>query len=259
MQLTRRTSLQIALAGIAAAALPKGSYALTTGTTIVGSGVTIYPFEHASLYIQTPGPLIAIDPVGGPDLYRDLPPPGAILITHEHQDHFNIDTLTALAGDTAQIIVNPAVHAMLPTPLKSRAVAMANGDENAIDGIAITAVPAYNTTQDRLQYHPRGRDNGYILNIEGHRYYIAGDTEPTDEMKALTDITVALLPMNLPYTMSVDQAAEAVAAFKPAVAYPYHHSGTNPAEFAAKVAELALPTQVIILDWYPASENPTGE
>lgn len=259
MQLTRRTSIQMALAGIAAAAMPARLRALTTGTTIAGSGVTIYPVEHASLYIQTPGPLIAVDPVGSPDLYRNLPPPGAILITHEHQDHFNLDTLTALAGDTAQIVVNPAVHAMLPEPLKSRAVALKNGEGAAIDGIAVEAVPAYNTTPDRLQYHPQGRDNGYVMNIEGYRYYIAGDTEPTDEMKALTDITVALLPMNLPYTMSVDQAAEAIAAFKPAVVYPYHHRGTDPSELAAKVQELGLATQVIMLDWYPASDHPTGE
>ena len=98
-------------------------------------------------------------------------------------------------------MVNPAVMAMLSDDLKAKATELANGGTTTVGDIAIEAVPAYNTTEERLQYHPKGRDNGYVLTIDGRRVYIAGDTEDIPEMRALTDIYIAFVPMNLPYTM----------------------------------------------------------
>ena len=104
---------------------------------------------------------------------------------------------------------------------------MKNGDKKTIDGIEIEAVPAYNVSQDRLQFHPEGRDNGYVLNIGGLRIYIAGDTEVIPEMSNLKDIDIAFLPCNLPYTMTPDQLIEAAKIIRPKVLYPYHFGTTD--------------------------------
>lgn len=256
MQMTRRSSMKLALAGLAASALPKAADALSVGTEI--PHVTLHPVHHASFFLEMPGMVIAVDPVGEASLYKDLPAPDLILITHEHGDHFDPERLTALAGDKAQVITNPTVHNKLPASLKARALAMKNGDSTTIGDLRIKAVPAYNTTPDRQQYHPQGRDNGYILTVDGQNIYIAGDTEPTPEMLALTGIALALLPMNLPYTMTAEQAAEAVATFKPDFVYPYHHKGTDPNAFKAMVESKGGPTKVIVLNWYPETDDPTG-
>lgn len=154
-----------------------------------------------------------------------------------------------------RLITNPAVHDMLPGEMKERASAMANGDMVEVLDLRIEALPAHNITEERLQYHPKGRDNGYVLTIGGKRFYIAGDTEPTPEMLALTDIEVAFLPMNLPYTMTVEQAAEAVAAFRPVVVFPYHHRGSDIDEFARLVEAGGSGSLVIVADWYPEGES----
>ena len=107
---------------------------------------------------------------------------------------------------------------------------LANGEKTEVAGIAVEAVPAYNTTPGKEKFHPKGRDNGYVLTMGGKRVYVAGDTEDTPEMRALKDIDVAFLPMNLPYTMGVEKAAEAIRQFKPKIVYPYHyrsHDGTK--------------------------------
>ena len=120
-------------------------------------------------------------------------------------------------------------------------------------------MPAYNTTPDRLQYHPKGRDNGYVLTSPDHgRIYIAGDTEATPEFRAQKDIAVAFVPMNLPYTMEVDQAVEGVAEMAPKMVIPYHHRGNDPAEFAEKLRATGAATEVAIVDWYPESDDPKG-
>ena len=170
-----------------------------------------------------PGMVIYNDPVGGAAMYEGLPPPGLILVTHEHADHFDPPTLAGLVGENTRLLTNPSVHDKLPADLKARATAIANGESTTANAVTIEAIPAYNITADRMQYHPVGRDNGYVLTIGGKRVYIAGDTEDVPEMRALEAIDVAFVPMNLPYTMSVEQAAPAVAAFAPAFVYPYHY------------------------------------
>ena len=117
----------------------------------------------------------------------------------------------------------------------------------------VEAIPAYNTTPDRVQYHPQGRDNGYVLGIGDLRVYIAGDTEDIPEMRALKDIDIAFLPMNLPYTMSIQQAAAAVSAFGPGRVYPYHYKGSDTAAFATLVGESGAATEVVLHDWYAGS------
>ncbi len=254
MLFSRRTALAAGTASLAAFGLSRafaqGRNLPGDGYPIEGGEIVIHPVDHASFVMSLPGMVIYNDPVGGAERYAGLPAPSLILVTHEHPDHFDVPTLTALAAGGAALLTNPSVHDKLPDDLKSRATAIANGESTTASGIPIAAVPAYNTTADRLQYHPKGRDNGYILEIGGKRVYIAGDTEDTPEMRALTGIDIAFLPMNLPYTMSVDQAAAAVAAFEPGVVYPYHYKGSDPAAFAKLVAASGAPSKVVLHDWY---------
>ncbi|TNC46081.1 MBL fold metallo-hydrolase [Rubellimicrobium rubrum] len=216
-----------------------------------GGQMVVHPVSHASFVLETPGLVIYVDPVGEAAAYSQFPAPDLILLTHEHGDHFSVETLSALAGETAQLVTNPAVHGMLPDGLRSRATALANGESTEVAGITIEAIPAYNTTEDRLEFHPQGRDNGYLLGVDGRRVYIAGDTEDIPEMRALENIDVAFLPMNLPYTMDINQAAEAVKAFQPRTVYPYHYGESDVQEFASLVEASGVSTVVVLGNWYP--------
>lgn len=219
---------------------------------VEGGEIKVHPVDHASFVMETPVGTIYNDPVGDPANYADFATPDLVLITHEHGDHYNVDTLTAVVGDNTQIIANPAVYEMLPEALKAKASMLANGETAVFNDILIEAVPAYNTTQERLNFHPQGRDNGYLVNLPDFRVYISGDTEGTPEMRALENIDLAFVCMNLPFTMDATAAAAAVSEFKPSFVYPYHFRGRDdgtqdPAEFASMVAE---GTEVKIADWY---------
>lgn len=257
MQITRRDTIQLGLAGLGGIAvttfMPFTARAQGKGDTYKTDGgeITISPISHASFVMATPGLVVYNDPVGGKALYEGYPAPGLILVTHEHPDHFDPDTLAALAGADTKLVVNPSVMDKLPADLKAKATAIKNGENTAVGGMTIDAIPAYNTTADRTKYHPQGRDNGYVLAVDGRRVYIAGDTEDIPEMRALTGIMVAFVPMNLPYTMDIDQASSAVAAFKPQYVYPYHYKGSDPVAFADKVKAVGGDITVVQGPWYP--------
>jgi len=253
MNLTRRTGLKLATALLGTALIPAFAMGqdskMTAYTHPTEAGdVIVHPVQHASMVWETPAGVIYIDPVGGAEAYADLPAPDMILITHEHGDHYDQPTLDALAQ--VPLITNKAVFDMLPEDMQGRATAMANGDTGTILDFDIEATPAYNITEDRLKYHPEGRDNGYILTIGDKRFLIAGDTEDTPELRAMKDIDVAFLPMNLPYTMTVEQAADAVTEFAPKVVYPYHFNDSDVQQFAKLVADGGAGTEVVIADWY---------
>lgn len=265
MDLNRRQTLAGALACTAAAALPatlRAQDAAPAAAAVPTPAATpgfLTPFEHASLMLTLDGQNILIDPVGGADRYAAAGPLAAVLVTHEHGDHFDPEVLAAVVTDGVALVVNPAVAEKLPEDLRTRATVMKNGDSGEIAGIPIEAVPAYNITPERTQYHPQGRDNGYVLTSAEHgRIYIAGDTEATPEFMAQPDIALAFVPMNLPYTMSIEQAVEGVAAMGPRLVIPYHHRGNDPAEFAEKLRAAGSQTQVAIVDWYPDSDDPKG-
>jgi L-ascorbate metabolism protein UlaG (beta-lactamase superfamily) len=256
MRYSRRNTLKIGAGTLAGFGLAPAFATLARAQPVLahpteGGEIVIHPVEHASFVMEAPGMVIYADPVGDPAVYAGLPPPALILVTHEHGDHYNAETLAALAGAETRLLTNPAVHAMLPADLQARATAIGNGETTTANAIGIEAVPAYNTTADRLQYHPQGRDNGYVLAIDGRRVYIAGDTEDIPEMRALEGIDIAFLPMTLPYTMDVAQAASAVAAFEPRIVYPYHYGESDIPEFARLVTEGGGVTAVVIVDWYP--------
>jgi len=214
--------------------------------------ISISPVSHASFVAQTPIGVIYVDPVGGAEAYAAFPPADLVLITHEHGDHYNQETLDGIVVEGTQIIVNPAVMAKLPEAMRAQASEVANGGTAIFKELSIDAIPAYNTTEARKNFHPQGRDNGYVLNFEGFRMYVSGDTEDIAEMRALENIDLAFVCMNLPFTMDVAAAASAVAAFKPRFVYPYHYRGRDngtqdPAEFAALVG---ADTTVKMGGWY---------
>ena len=244
--LTRRTvisglaAMPVAVtAARALAALPKPDTLATSA-----GDVAIQRLNHATLVLTEGSHVIYIDPAKVD--FTGQPAPTAILITHEHGDHFDPDNLSKIAGKAA-IVAPQSVADKIPAALKAQVTVMKNGDTGTVDGLPIMAVPAYNTSADKQQYHPKGRDNGYVLSFGDKKIYIAGDTEPTPEMAALTGIDIAFLPMNQPYTMTPEQAAEAVKAFKPKVVYPYHYKGTDPQKFADLVGNAA---DVRVRDWY---------
>lgn len=261
MTLHRRTFLHAALASTSVLVIPFAARAEAHMGDAFDTGmgpVTIHPVHHASIVIESPVGVIYVDPVGDAAEYDGLPAPDLILITHEHGDHYNAETLSALkpTDKPVAIYTNPAVFDMLNEDVKPSAEAMANGDSKTFGDLTIDAIPAHNVTEDRLNFHPKGRDNGYVLTMGDFKLYVSGDTEPTPEMEALTDVDVAFLCMNLPFTMTAEQAAEATKAFKPKVVYPYHFRGRDggtqdPQAYAGMVGDVS---EVKIADWYKPGE-----
>ena len=223
-----------------------------------GGQLVVHPIDHASVVLETPAGVIYVDPVGEPAMYEDAPQPDLILITHEHGDHYNAETLEALMGPETRLVTNPAVYGMMPEELQAKAEQIDNGGQTEALGVTIDAIPAYNTTEGRLDFHPEGRDNGYVLTFEGDfRVYVSGDTEDTPEMRGLQGIDLAFLCMNLPFTMDAEQAADAVAEFQPGVVYPYHYRGRDggsqdPEAFAEMVGDAS---EVKLGDWYETDPN----
>ena len=196
-------------------------------TTKSGKKVRFTCIKHASIQINYNGLEIQVDPVGKgmkPETdYSQFPKADIILVTHEHHDHFDSDAIAQLTKASTKIYLNPAVHKMFGS-----GKALKNGDKVKIaNDITIEAVPAYNTTPGREQFHPKGRDNGYILTLDGMRIYIAGDTEDIPEMANVKNIDIAFLPCNQPYTMTPDQLVRAAKVIKPKVLFPYHYGRTD--------------------------------
>ncbi len=220
----------------------------------VENSFKIYPVEHASLVLKWDGEIIYIDPVGRKEDFLKYDEPDMILITDIHPDHLDIDLLESVVTEKTSIIAPKAVFDKLPKALQNNTEVIANGGKTSDYGIAIEAIPMYNLRKEALKYHKKGRGNGYVLEKNGKRVYISGDTEDIPEMRNLKNIDIAFVCMNLPYTMSVDKAAEAVLAFKPKTVYPYHYRGENGLSDVDKfktLVEAGNPEiKVVQLDWY---------
>jgi L-ascorbate metabolism protein UlaG (beta-lactamase superfamily) len=216
--------------------------------------LVIHPVHHATFVMQWNGKTIYVDPVGGAKPFADLPKPDLVLVTHWHFDHFDPKTLEAVLPAGGKTVVAPkTVAEKMPETLRGMVRILTNGGKTEVAGIAVEAVPAYNTTLGKEKFHPKGRDNGYVLTLGGKRVYIAGDTEDTPEMRTLKDIDIAFLPMNLPYTMSVEKAADAIRQFKPKIVYPYHyrsHDGTK-ADFGQLKKLVGDGVEIRVREWYP--------
>lgn len=223
---------------------------VSVNTRTAKERLQIIPVKHASFVMEADGKTVYVDPAESPNLFRELAPPDMILITDIHGDHMDAKTIELLDKKKAIIVAPKAVADKLPAAWKERIVILNNDEKTTQLGMNITAIPMYNTTPKRLDRHIKGRGNGYVINIGGKNVYISGDTEDIPEMRALKNIDVAFVCMNLPYTMDVQQAASAVLEFKPLIVYPYHYRGQNPIEFKKLVTAKNKRIEVRIREWY---------
>jgi L-ascorbate metabolism protein UlaG (beta-lactamase superfamily) len=237
------SSLFFAVTGAQAQSLAGDRIPTSQGDLIV------HPVAHGSFVLGWDGKTIYNDPVGGAEAFAELPAPDIILISDVHGDHMDAATLQAIVESDTTIIAPAAVAEQLPEALQARITRLANGESQTVDGVGVEGVPMYNLTADRLQYHEKGRGNGYVLTLGDTRVYISGDTEDTPEMRALEDIDVAFICFNLPYTMTEEQAASAVREFSPRIVYPYHYRGSDVNEFASLVGS-GSGTEVRLAGWY---------
>ena len=203
---------------------------MDTFKTKSGKTLQVTPIKHGSMELNFDGHIIQVDPVteGAEPVtdYSQWAKADFILITHDHYDHFDAQAVAALSKEGTVIVTNSSTAQQLDD-----CEVMANGDTLRLaDDLTLYAVPAYNITEGHTQFHPKGRDNGFILEADGLRVYIAGDTEDIEEMSMVKDIDVAFLPCNQPYTMTPEQLRRAADMVKPRVLYPYHYGDTSPEE-----------------------------
>jgi L-ascorbate metabolism protein UlaG (beta-lactamase superfamily) len=242
--------LSIALLLLAALALSRNASAQAQTFSTAKGDVRITPLFHASTLIEAGGKAIYLDPAKPakfPERKADL-----ILITDIHGDHMDPDSIKQVSqskpgnGGT-EIFASPAVAQTVTT-----AKPIANGETKTWGDWTIEAVPAYNLKRGPEAgklFHDKGRGNGYVLTYGGKRFYFSGDTEGVPEMRALKNIDVAFICMNLPYTMTPEEAADAVKAFHPKVVIPYHYRGSDLQVFRKGLEGTGI--EVRLLEWYP--------
>lgn len=217
--------------------------------------VTIQPITHGTLVLQWNGNTIYVDPYGGAEAFKGIDAPDLILITDIHGDHTNLETLKGLNTEKATFIVPPAVADILKKDYEKQITIIKNGGMSVQGDIFINALPMYNLPEQADSKHPRGRGNGYFINLGGKTIYISGDTEDIKEMRDLRRIDIAFVCMNLPYTMDINQAASAVLEFKPKIVYPYHYRGkpgmSDTEAFKKLVNTKNSKIDVRLRNWYP--------
>ena len=227
----------LATLGLNTACGQQPPYEVDEFTTTSGKTVKIHALMHACIRIQYDGKEIQIDPVsklGDRTVdYAAMPKADYIFVTHEHADHYDAAALKTLTADKTQLVMNKRCADMY-----GAGQVMSNGDKLQLADVSVEAVPAYNNSTGREHFHPKGRDNGYILTIDGLRIYIAGDTEDIPEMANVKDIDIAFLPCNQPFTMTPDQLVRAANTIKPKVLFPYHYGQTDLSPIPAQLKDI---------------------
>ena len=215
----------------------------------------IQPIFHSSLFLQWNNLTIYIDPYGGQNAFKNMIDPDLIIITDIHGDHLDLETLKSIHTDKAIFIAPEAVAEKLPPIYHKNLIVLNNNETTEQLGIKIKALPMYNLPDVLDSKHPKGRGNGYILNLGNQQIYISGDTEDINEMRNLKNIDVAFVCMNLPYTMDIHQAASAVLEFKPKIVYPFHYRGkpdmSDIQVFKKLVNDKNPNIEVRLRNWYP--------
>ena len=221
-----RFCLSLAMLSMVLATSASGQEQFQTDVIKTSSGDLVITFiGHGSLMFNFGGKVIYVDPYSKLADYGKLPKADIILITHEHRDHLDPAAIEKIRTEKTQIILTEIGAKQL-----GGGTVMKNGDSRSVDGLTIEAVPAYNIVHKRESgepFHPKGNGNGYVVTFGDKRVYGAGDTENVPEMKALRNIDIAFLPMNLPYTMTPEMVADAAKMFHPKVLYPYHTGETD--------------------------------
>jgi L-ascorbate metabolism protein UlaG (beta-lactamase superfamily) len=223
--------------------------------------LSVFTINHGSLVLQWQNKTIYVDPYGLASIFKQISPPDLILISDIHGDHYNPETLMDLPYKQAQFIVPQAVAELMKDQNieKNKVIVINNGEQKVMLNLLIEAVPMYNLPESAESRHTKGRGNGYIISSGKTRIYISGDTEDIPEMRKLKNIDVAFICMNLPYTMSVNQAADAVLDFKPKIVYPYHYRGegeklSDVEEFKKLVNAKNPKIEVRLRDWYSSQK-----
>ena len=217
----------------------------------------IIPVEHASFIMKWDETVFFVDPTGDGTAYTKHGAADYVFVTDIHGDHMSPKTLEQVVGDNSKLIVPEAVNKNIDS-LNLGAMIMNNGAKKEIGDFMVSAIPMYNLTEGRLKFHEKGRGNGYVIEKNGYKVYISGDTEDIPEMRNLEGINTAFLCMNLPYTMTSEQAADAVKAFQPDRVIPYHYRGQGGFQdveaFKKNVEAMDIYTQVELMNWYPSRE-----
>ncbi len=203
--------------------------------TALGITVSVYCINHGSLALAIQWPesgrtcTIWVDPVanyyGNTVDYSSVPAADVLLITHAHGDHLDKALAEEAIRGGALCLGSEEVAATL----REASALPHHAPVKVAEGITVTAVPAYNQSPGHLKFHPQSRkDNGYVIDIEGYRIYVAGDTEDIPEMENLKgSIDLAFLPVNQPYTMTIPQAVHAARMIAPKSLIPYHLTDTD--------------------------------
>jgi L-ascorbate metabolism protein UlaG (beta-lactamase superfamily) len=240
-----KLTLAIACSIFVVSSIARSATAPQTFPTPAGD-VKITPLNHASTLIEAGGKTIYLDPAK-PAKFAGRAKADLILITDIHPDHMDPASIAELSQPGTEVLAPPAVVETV-----TNAKPIANGETKTWQTWSIEAIPAYNLTRGPAPgklFHDKGRGNGYVLTYGGKRFYFSGDTEGIPEMRALKNIDVAFVCMNLPYTMPPDEAADAVRAFHPKVVIPYHYRGSDLTTFQKRLEDTGI--EVRLLDWYP--------
>ena len=222
------------LAGMVAALLGTLIVASAAGaqealTFDTGEGtLTVHTVGHGSLYFIYRDQVIHVDPYARVADYVALPKADQIWITHDHGDHLDLSAIDAVATAETLIIADGRSAERLAG---RNVVVLQNGERHTAGGVTVEAVPAYNLVRERApgqKYHPKGDYNGYVGNFGSFRVYIAGDTECFPEMRDLGAIDLAFIPINLPFTMTPEEAVGCIKVIAPKVVVPYHQGDSDP-------------------------------
>jgi L-ascorbate metabolism protein UlaG (beta-lactamase superfamily) len=201
-----------------------------------GNDLKITFIGHGTLMFAYQGKIVHVDPVGNMADYSKLPKADVILITHEHGDHFDPKAISQIRQEHTAILLTKLCADRLGS-----GTVMKNGDVQTVAGLKVEAVPAYNLNKS---FHPKGQGNGYVITFGKTRVYVAGDTENIPEMKDLKDIDIAFLPMNLPYTMTPEQVADAARMIQPKILYPYHYGQTDPTALVKLLKDTTIDVRI---------------
>lgn len=236
--------------------IKKESISVTKVTQkIAATNLRITPVSHATAVLSFNNEVVYVDPTGGAEAFSKFAKPTYIVITDVHGDHMDMKTLESLDLTATRIIAPKAVADKLAAVKALEIIVINNGDKTSFTSFDLEAIPMYNLRKEALKFHSKGRGNGYVFTINKERIYFSGDTEDIPEMRALKNIDKAFVCMNLPYTMVVESAADAVLEFQPKQVFPYHYRGTEGLSDVAKFKEIVnkkdTSIEVVQLNWYP--------